>query len=366
MDNEQKQRFAASLRHYRAMHGLSREEAAQKAGICANAYRRAENGQCGPDAEWVGRLCGFYGIPAARLFEPLDVPEAAFFTNRHRTRREQALQTETIRDALRWARDYRFLTDTLGCRPKTLPDVRSLSPAEAAGLVRKTFWEKGGFSPESFPGTLARYGICVYIAPFPDPETFGFSFRTDDCGWVIAVNSGGGESSERQLWHAAHELGHILLGSAGERHGKRSEAEQDAGLFASALLMPEAAFKNRWEDCAHLPFYDRVVAVKQTFHATANAVLCRITEGKPPEYRAGVMKRFNGMAKSRRQPNSRISEPASLNFDFGPDRFRSLALRVYRMGGITMSRLAELYRQPLAEIRKIVTETGRDAGDAAP
>lgn len=351
---------AASLRHYREMHALSQGDAAAIAGVTKNAYARAEAGKTAPSGEWVLRLCRHYGIPMSRLFESLAVPEVAFHENRHETRRLQALQRETIRDAVRWAEDYRWLEKTLGEEPAGgLPDVRALSPKDAARKIRATFWAGGGFTPESFPSTLAAHGIKVYVRRFPDPETFGFSFSDPRCGWVIAVNGDPIVPAERKLWLAAHELGHILLGTAGKRYKKQEQEEGDANDFASELLMPEAAFAARWEDCAHLPYFERVIAVKRDFHVRADTVLYRVTKRLGADERERLMRSFNAEAKRRGMPNTRENEPRSLYFEFEGDRFKTLALCACRQRKISVSRLAELYGEPVLSVMKRLREMPR-------
>lgn len=363
LSDEMKMRMAASLRHYRELKKLSQTEVAAIAQVTKGAYIKAEKGESEPRSEWVVRLCAFYGIRPQRLLESLEVPEVAFYTNQHKSYAAKATQTEAIRRVVRWARAYTWLEDRLEEKAGQPPAHENLSPEEMAQQVRKTLWHQGGFTPESLPSTLARYGIKVYVGDLHDRETFGFSYP-DGTGWVIAVNNGQGlVPSERQLWIAAHELGHILLGTAGCQHAKRSKAEQEADRFAAELLMPEESFWSRWEDCGHIPsFYDRVIAVKHAFKVSANAVLYRIAArmGGMQE----VMRRFNAIAKSRGTPNLRDREPEELRFEFASDRFKSLAMKAYEKGELTVSRLSELYECTQEEVRKMLREKAKGSAHA--
>lgn len=224
LEKENRDCLAASLKHYRALNKFSQQQVADAVGISKNAYLRAEQGKSDPRSDWLLKACKLYGISLARLFESLEVPEVAFLTNRHSTKHAQAAQLEAIRTVVAWARDYQWLESVLGETPYALPDVAGMSPQEAAETARKTLWERGGFTPESFPGTLARFGIRVYIGDLRDRETFGFAYHDAEAGWVIAVNNYL-IPCEQQLWNAAHELGHILLGTAGKAHEKHSKAE---------------------------------------------------------------------------------------------------------------------------------------------
>lgn len=264
---------------------------------------------------------------------------------------------------VRWARAYAWLEECLKVELATPPAHNNRSPEEMARLVRKTFWHFGGFTPESLPSTLARYGIKVYVGDLQDRETFGFSYP-DGAGWVVAVNNGQGlVPSERQLWIAAHELGHILLGTAGHQHAKKSKEEQDANRFAAELLMPTESFWSRWEDCEHIPsFYDRVIAVKHAFKVSAGAVLYRLAEkmGGMQE----VMQRFNAVAKRRGTPNLRDKEPEELRFEFMSDRFKTLAMEAYAKGELTVSRLSELHECSQEEMRERLREKAKGRAHA--
>ena len=280
LTEEMRLRLSVSLRHFRHLHDLSQAQAAEIAGIQKNAYTKAENGKTEPRMEWVGQLCAFYDIKPYRLFEPLEQADVAFRANRHRSESEKARQIETVHRAIQWAQDYHWLSEVLGEKPLPLPDVSGLSPKQAAQKTLDVIWYGGLPLPEAFPDTLARYGVAVCTDPFLDTETFGFSRQVQDCGWLIAVDGAERIPPERKYWTAAHELGHILLGTDSKPHEKGSDAEDDASAFASELLMPDAQFRLLWKDSAARPFYERIIRIKHVFRVPADMVLYRLTEGK--------------------------------------------------------------------------------------
>lgn len=360
LTEEMRLRLSASLRHFRHLHDLSQAQAAEIAGIQKNAYTKAENGKTEPRMEWVGQLCAFYGIKPYRLFEPLEQADVAFRANRHRSESEKAKQIETVHRAIQWAQDYHWLSEVLGEKSLPLPDVSGLSPKQAAQKTLDAIWHGGLPLPEAFPDTLARYGVAVCTDPFLDTETFGFSRQVQDCGWLIAVDGAERIPSERKYWTAAHELGHILLGTDSTPHEKGSDAEENASAFASELLMPDAQFRLLWKDSAALPFYERIIRIKHAFRVPADMVLYRLTEGKSAAGRKALFGRFQSEAKRRGKTMRRDSEPAGLDFSFEGHRFQAMALEACRRELISVSRFAELCHQPYGNAVRTIQESAED------
>lgn len=96
---------------------------------------------------------------------------------------------------------------------------------------------------EFFSVKVVDYEDCARIYEldigqiYREISTQGFSFR-DEGQPVCAVN-GRACGRMRRRWTLAHELGHILLGHAGESAERLSEeCERQADIFAAELLAP--------------------------------------------------------------------------------------------------------------------------------
>lgn len=85
---------------------------------------------------------------------------------------------------------------------------------------------------ESFAGFCARTGVTI---PSPTPE--GMTVRHG--GRYVVLYNDRTENDRRLAFTLAHELGHIMLGHAGEH--EESE-EREANAFAAALLAPAVVF----------------------------------------------------------------------------------------------------------------------------
>ena len=85
---------------------------------------------------------------------------------------------------------------------------------------------------ESFAGFAAKTG-----APVPSPTPEGITVRHG--GRYVVLYNDRTESPRRLSFTLAHELGHILLGHAGEDDVIE---EREANAFAAALLAPAVVF----------------------------------------------------------------------------------------------------------------------------
>lgn len=356
MDECELQRLISEgLVRQRLLHGMTPARAAELAGVPTKVYSAAERGEAPLAQEALAILCRQWGVSLFKLCEPRHIPRAAFLTCKPKNKTEAVRRDEDVWEVYNWARDYAFIERELGQAVEPpLELFKRRDPVEAARFVRGTFWAKGGFTPESMPSVLARHGIKVCVKPFRAAKQKGFSFHDPDCGWVIAVNANPSLSAEEQARAAAHELGHIVLGTHDRycKHG--TPEEKDADAFASELLLPELSFRAFWEDNGYRAPYARVLAVKHAFKVPYEMVVYRIAAWEPKEKRQAIYA-FYGNLRNRHAENMGASpevEPGSVRFPFAPDRFVSLAHLAYDKGVITHSKLAELLHTTVSQLRR--------------
>lgn len=365
MDKQEFQRLISEgLVRQRLLHGITVARAAEIAGVPAKVYGAAERNKTPLAQEALDRLCQKWRVSLFHLCEPRHIPQAAFLTCKPENKSEAMRRDEDVWEVYKWARDYAFIERALGRSVE--PEQRLFvprAPVEAARFVRSTFWELGGFTPESMPSVLARHGIKVCVKPFRAAKVEGFSFHDKDCGWVIAVNGNPTMPAEAQARTAAHEFGHIVLGTHDRycKHGTPEETAADA--FASELLLPEISFKEFWDYNAHRAPYDRIIAVKHAFKVPYGMVVYRVAAMAPEQERkqlhrfyAGLLKQNTGHGTSGRAFEP---EPSALRFPFVPDLFRTLAVEAYEKNVISCSKLAELLQCTVSDVRDML-ETRRN------
>lgn len=356
MDELELQRLISEgLIRQRLLRGMRPARAAELAGVSTKVYCAAERGEAPLAKEALATLCRQWGVSLFSLCEPRHIPRAAFLTCKPKNKTESARRDEDVWEVYKWARDYAFIEREL---ERTVEPPAKLfqqrDPVEAARFVRGTFWEKGGFTPESMPSVLARHGIKVCVKPFLAAKQKGFSFHDPDCGWVIAVNANPSLSAEEQARAAAHELGHIVLGTHDHYCTHGTPEEKDADAFASELLLPELSFRAFWEDNGYRAPYARVLAVKHAFKVPYEMVVYRIAARAPKAKRSAIYAFYNNL-RNRHAENmgsSPEAEPGPVRFPFVPNRFVSLAYLACDRGIITHSKLAELLHTTVSQLRR--------------
>ena len=125
-----------------------------------------------------------------------------------------------------------------------LPDLRDLSPEEAAATLRR-MWGLGNAPIPNMIHLLESKGIRVFSLAEEAREVDAFC-TWYDCKPFVFLNTM--KSAERSRFDAAHELGHLVRDVYSMQHGEvqGAEMERQADAFASAFLMPkESVITNR-------------------------------------------------------------------------------------------------------------------------
>jgi Zn-dependent peptidase ImmA (M78 family) len=193
---------------------------------------------------------------------------------------------------------------------------------------------------------------------------FGLSIGEEDNGPAIVVNSWERISTERKIFSAAHELGHLLLHKDAfdvTKYEENREEERQADLFAGHFLMPDGGFKKEWNDASGLHKVDRVLKVKRIFHVSYKAILSRLIEyGRADDlvwqkFNFSYQQRFNRKLAFKEEPEGISTEPAGLQkWDFYEDRYSRLVRNALENDKISLSRGAELLRLNLDDMLELL------------
>ena len=171
---------------------------------------------------------------------------------------------------------------------------------------------------------------------------------------------------KRQIFTAAHELGHLLLhpeAFIADRVEENVVEEREADAFASHFLMPEATFAKEWREAYGQSVVPRVLHVKRIFRVSYKTVLYRLLEQGQVD--AEIWKRFayeyrRRYGKSlgyRDEPAlaGETVEPSSLaDADFMEDRLHGLVRRAVEQEEISSGRAAEILDVSISELREIL------------
>lgn len=368
--------IGANLQRLRGMRGLTQEAAAEAAGLSRAAYRNLEAGQSEPRASTLVALAKALRVSPADLLLPAPPPPRARFRSKLRLKDRPRI----LHDVGRELEAYASLERLVGETRRYL--FRDFSPPEgrdrarvAAELVRKEL-DLGDDPIFDISGLLEdKVGIKVLWLEMASEGFFGMSVAEDGSGPAIVVNSWDRISVERQIFTAAHELGHLLLHRDAfdpDKVAEDADAEREADSFAAHLLMPEPPFAREWQEVRGLSLFDAVMKIKRIFRVSYRTVLHRLDEHGLKD----VWPRFMAQAKVRLgRPLTRTDEPDPLSpgargtaapeplrgrepfelapSDFDPDRRMRLIRRALDERRMSLSRAAEILGIDLRKMREL-------------
>lgn len=372
--------LSINLRRFRTMRNLTQAAAAQKAGISRIAYRDIETGKAEPRVATLEAIALALATDVFALVAKTPEPKTLRFrAHSTLTAQERAERQQLIVDTLEWVADFNELEDLLKERPKVRVEPAGRKPTDIVRFAESVRRDSFGIScDDCVPNVcdvLEQGGVKVRIVQSHIKGLFGFSVGADDGGPAVAVNTAGTIPVERQIFTAAHELGHLLLHQDSfnpEVEKEDDRQEREANCFASHFLMPQDSFRAEWDRNAGLHWVDRVLKTKRTFRVSWKTVLYRLCElGQADsknvfwqfkiayEQRSGKVLNYKKEPEQSRPASATqcAEEPVRLNkYDFYEDRFARLVRQALVKNEISVSRSAEMLRMSIGETRELLAE----------
>ncbi|MFN8630064.1 MAG: XRE family transcriptional regulator [Chloroflexota bacterium] len=365
MNDGATQDIGRNLQRLRGMRGQTQEAVAEAAGLSRAAYRNLELGASEPRASTLVAVAKALRVSPAEILRPAPEPPRARFRSKTRLKDRQRI----LHDVGRELRDYAALERLVDeIRPYALAGfdepAGEARAREAAHHVREAL-DLGDEPIFDISGLIEdKIGIKVLWLAIASEGFFGLSVAEDGTGPAIVVNTWERISVERQIFTAAHELGHLLLHRDEFDPSETAEdppAEREADVFAAYFLMPPRRFEKEWREVHGLRLYDAVMKVKRIFRVSYRTVLYRLGELGVSD----VWPRFMAQARGRLGKSlTRTDEPDPLSADargsaapeplrgrepdelspsdFDPDRRMRLIRRALDEQRISMSKAAEI------------------------
>lgn len=372
--------LSINLRRFRAMRNLTQAAAAEKAGISRIAFRDIETGKAEPRVATLEAIASAVGTDVFTLIAKTPEPKTLRF-RAHSTlsAQERAERQQMIVDTLEWVADFNELEGLLKERPKVRVEPAGRRPSDIGRFAESIRRDRFNISCEdcvpNVCDVLEQGGVKVRIVQSHIKGLFGFSVGSSDGGPAVAVNTADTIPVERQIFTAAHELGHLILHQDSfnpEVEKEDDQQEKEADLFASHFLMPQDAFKAEWDRNMGLHWVDRVLKTKRTFRVSWKTVLYRLCElGQANQktvfwqFPAAFKQRTGKALNYKREPelsaqastHRPAEEPVRLSaYDFYEDRFARLVRQALIKNEISVSRSAEMLRMSIMDTRELLAE----------
>ena len=220
--------------------GLTKEALAKKVGLTARRIAQFENEDSVPPEATMSALAAAVGFPAeffmrsaAETVEPRRVSFRSFTTLSARDRDRAVAAASLAGELAEWI-DLRFHLPE-----PSVPDLRDVGPTAAAAALRAT-WALGELPAPNMVHLMEFHGVRVFSLVDDVKSLDALSTWIAGKPFVFLTSH---KSPERGRWDAAHELGHLVLHLGSAPQGR--EIEEDADVFAGALLLPEQGVRAR-------------------------------------------------------------------------------------------------------------------------
>lgn len=362
-----------NLRRLRKAREINQNDMADRLPISRQAYSAIEGGRSEPKSATLLAIAEVLQVPLTELLaDQVSFQSLRLRSHKRMKAAEKAQKEEVLGRFKQWLHDYNELENMLDEHEQwRLEEVDAKDPVAAAAQVRKVL-EVGDNEPiDDIVGLLEDAGIKFFTEQIKLPGIFGFSAGSADGGPAVAVNTDSTITIERQIFTAAHELGHLLLHRSSygpERESGTEEEEYEANRFAGHFLLPNAALKREVGENEGLTLVDFVLHVKRKYRVSYMTVLFRLKEmygyGSDiyPRFKARYMEKYGKSLKGNVEPDP-VEGPAAEDeceqlsrHDFVEDRLSRLVRRAYMRDLISISRAAEILSSSIEEMRSIQQE----------
>lgn len=349
------------LRLARVFNGLSQAELGARVEITHASISQAENGLRQPSPQVVDRLAVTLGFDRSYFFLGLPTEfrdEECHFRRRKTTPlnvRNRVLATGTLFNEL-----LALLEASVRLPVYNVPTIRATTPEEieAAAERCREAWELGIDAPvKNVARALERAGIVIARFAASAGKVDAFS-RSGDRG-VIVLNTDKASTS-RARYDKSHEAGHLVMHAGVDALSEDREAE--ANRFASAFLMPRAAFAREFPRPVggRIRFDEPLIKTKERWRTSLAAIVRRAHDLKlitAAQYEA-AFKHYYARHLHRGEPSEPPDEPPELV---------PLAFDVLEKQGVTKEDVAQRLGWTPSILAKVApdlaVETGPGSGD---
>jgi Zn-dependent peptidase ImmA (M78 family)/DNA-binding XRE family transcriptional regulator len=368
--------LGARLQAARRAIGLTQTEVGKELGMVTSTISAIEAGKRSVSGPELYRFAQIYKRPLAFFFSADPPTESPGFQYLFRQANEGVVDRPNIVKLEQLAADYQLIEELVDAEPLPLPPdysgfgFSSTEDAETLAEMERSRLGLGDAPIKDLADLLdGQAGVRTFMLPVVNQRWSGLVVRDQRGRPCIAVNSK--EDPYRRNFDLAHEYSHALvhLGRADRPDGhvdaipeltsRATAGERFVEAFAAAFLMPKRAVLDQLERALRASggqFTDEdLVRLAMHFGVSGQAMSLRLVALRTlarsvhDEYwkRASSFKALAEMLGYQvEDPPTFWEAPVIL-----PKRYRYLAFKAYEREIISVSKLAELLREDLFEVR---------------
>lgn len=236
------------IKEAREASGYTLEGFADALGKSRQAIAQFETGQSSPSGETLSSIIALTHQPLAFFVSMPSRPGNTGTIFWRGLKRMEQHHRKRIARRIQWAADIAALVDEYIELPSADiphwefdPETGDDHEIEAAADYLREYWGLGIGPVTNLASLLESKGVIVVREKVNCPDMDGVSCWINGRPFILL--SGEVESGPRDLFNIAHELGHLFLHVLANVNDKNiNNIESQANRFASAFLMPSAAF----------------------------------------------------------------------------------------------------------------------------
>jgi Zn-dependent peptidase ImmA (M78 family) len=262
----------AMLRLARQRKGFHQTQAAERLGIEQPILSRMENGLTEIRGDVILKASQVYEVPASFFSQaqPVYGPPVSVHPMYRRkadvTGRELDSVVAELNVRVMHLRKLLDAAEVANSAEIPKLDVNDYEDPEEIAAVVRAHWRVPRGPIADLTLLAERAGIFVVHSPLSGTSISGVTFAVPGLAPLVILNSE--QTADRQRWSLAHEIGHLVM-----HRLPSASMEEEANIFASALLMPaddiRPAFLGRRVDLRVL------AALKPEWRVSMQALLMR-------------------------------------------------------------------------------------------
>lgn len=347
------------LRLARVFCGLSQAELGGRVDVTHASISQAENGMRQPSPVVVGKLAIALAVDQSFFYltPPSEFRDDECHFRRRKTTplgvRNRVLATGTMFNEL-----IALLDASVRLPTYDVPTIRASTPEEIESAAEqcRSHWQLGLDAPiKNVARVLERAGVVIARFAADAGKIDAFS-RSGPRG-VIVLNTDKGSSS-RARYDKSHECGHLVMHAGID--ALTEDAEAEANRFASAFLMPRAAFSREFPRFGSGRIrFEALYELKIRWRVSLAAMVRRAHDLKlinATQYEA-AFKTYYAHHLHRGEPHEPPDEPPELV---------PLAFEVLEQQGVTREDVVRQLGWTMSTLVKVAPDLFPDRPDDAP
>jgi Zn-dependent peptidase ImmA (M78 family)/DNA-binding XRE family transcriptional regulator len=265
---------AENVKRLRYVDKLTQRELACRSGVSLPTIKNVEKGKPGTKIKTIEAIAKALGVSLENLLKPVRRLRTIRFRSCKYMRSREGVIAVIVNKLDRYNDLETLLDNYMPTKFKELSGNKS-DPVTLAAKVREALGLSETEAISDIVYAMNLLGVKLLNVSVETGRFYGLSVGEADGGPAVIVNKNSQITFEQTVFAIAHELGHLLMHSNNKNVDTIWAEEDEADLFASHFLLPEAGFRYHWDRSEGLHWTDKVIKIKQIYAVHSKTILTR-------------------------------------------------------------------------------------------